>query len=81
MEPNSLYYLEHNNSQAKGFNKPIAAKFKPGDKSGIGGLNASNLGHSVFRDTSQLNLTNLNLSKNTMVRAVGEKSRFMDPPS
>jgi hypothetical protein len=52
MEPNSLYYLEHNNSMAKGFNKPIGGKFKGGDKSGIGGLNASNLGHSIFRDTS-----------------------------
>lgn len=52
LEPNSLYYLEHNNSQAKGFNKQIQTKFKPGDKSGIGGLNASNLGHSIFRDSS-----------------------------
>jgi hypothetical protein len=81
MEPNSLYYLEHNNSQAKGFNKPIQAKFKLGDKSGIGGLNASNLGHSVFRDNSILNFTNLNMSKNTALRGAGDRSRFQDPPS
>lgn len=60
----------------------MQAKFKGNqfDKSGLGGLNASNFGHSIFRDNSQ-NFTNLNMSKITGLRGGAEKSRFLDPPS
>jgi hypothetical protein len=58
----------------------MQAKFK-GDKSGFEMLNGSNLGHSMYRDKSQINFTKLNMSKVTAMRGPGEKSRFMDPPS
>jgi len=74
--PNSLYYLEHDNSQIKGVvNRPLQQRFRPGydpswagdNKSAISGLNATTtvMGKSNILGQSMLNVTNLNMSKNT----------------
>lgn len=80
---NTLYYLEHNNSQdksgwLKGFNKQVSGPYKGNlignnfDRSILGGLNGTILSGNNTRMNpnrsllgNSLNITNLNMSKNT----------------
>jgi hypothetical protein len=74
---NTLYYLEHNNSHQKVFNKPLQGNYRGNqnlgnnfDKSIIGANNTMlSGGNTRYMNRSllgnSLNITNLNMSKHT----------------
>ena len=69
MVKNSLYYLEHENSQLRSLNKPLQQKFRANNESNnrsrIGGLNISNAPGISPSGYTMLANSYLNMSKNT----------------
>lgn len=87
MVKNSLYYLEHENSQLRSLNKPLQQKFmaapnQSNNRSGILGLNITNAAGNTYLANSILNM-----SKNTAFQNLNKQDqssylqRYQDPPS